>query len=555
MIEQFHFLRPGWLLLLLPLALLLWRLLRLRHGGAGWRGVVDPGLLPHLLAGDDRPLRDLGRGLPALAALLGIVALAGPTWERLPQPTFHDERALVIALDLSRSMDAADVRPSRLVRARHKVADLLAARRGGQSALVVYAGDAFAVTPLTDDVDTILALLPALETGLMPAQGTRGGRALAQARELLANAGVGSGDILLITDGLDDEAMPAIDELKSQTPGLRLSVLAIGTADGGPIPLARGGFLKDDDGAIVIATLEAAPLREAARRGGGVYAPLTADNRDVDAILALAGEPAAAAAGRRSDLSADLWRELGPGLLLLALPLAALAFRRGVLLLLPLALLIQPGDAEALDWASLWRNDDQRAAELFAAGRHDEAAAVFADPAWRAAARYRAGDYERALEELDPLRGDEALYNRGTTLARLGRYDEALEAYARLLERNPGHADGAHNKQAIEDWLRREQTPRQQGSQAEQSRESGSEPQDDDRQGPGQPGETGRMPQEAEPGEDMQAAVAEREEQLSEQAAKQWLRRIPDDPGGLLRRKFRHQYRQRGNLWEQEQGW
>ncbi len=170
-----------------------------------------------------------------MVATLAIVALAGPTWEKQQQAMYQQRSALVVALDLSRSMDATDIRPSRLARARHKIADILNLRNEGQSALVVYAADAFAVTPLTTDVKTILALLPDLETGLMPAQGTRADRALERALELFDNSAVAQGDVLLVTDGISDMELQRIEVLLEQNPGQRVSVLAIGTPDGGPI--------------------------------------------------------------------------------------------------------------------------------------------------------------------------------------------------------------------------------------------------------------------------------------------------------------------------------
>ena len=198
LIEQFHFLRPAWLLALLPLLVLLWHGFKNRSHGRSWQTVVDAKLLPHLL-GDKREegVRTLWLIL-GIAAGLAIFALAGPVWEKLPQPIFRQQSALVIALDLSRSMDAGDIRPSRLTRARLKIADILDLRDEGQTALVTYAADAFVVTPLTEDAETINALLPALTTEIMPTQGSNAASALGQSFELFDNAGVTRGDILLL---------------------------------------------------------------------------------------------------------------------------------------------------------------------------------------------------------------------------------------------------------------------------------------------------------------------------------------------------------------------
>ncbi|MDM8563018.1 VWA domain-containing protein, partial [Candidatus Marithioploca araucensis] len=180
-----------------------------------WKTVCDPQLLPHLLLDEEGKRRIWPIYALGIGGLLSILALAGPTWERLPQPAFRDQSALVIVLDLSRSMDATDIEPSRLVRARFKVADILKQRKEGQTALIVYAEDAFIVTPLTDDTETIASQLSVLNTSLMPSQGSRVDIALKKAGILLKQAGLKKGNVLLITDGVNEtRARKAIDKLK-----------------------------------------------------------------------------------------------------------------------------------------------------------------------------------------------------------------------------------------------------------------------------------------------------------------------------------------------------
>jgi len=608
MIEQFHFLRPGWLLLLIPLLAGLWLLFKSRYDSGNWRAVIDARLLPFVLSDGRVRRRDPMRWIFAAAALLAIVALAGPTWEKLPQPVYHKQTALVIALDLSRSMNTSDIKPSRLTRARHKIADVLDLRIEGQTALLVYAADAFAVTPLTSDIETIKTLLPAIDSEMMPAQGSRADRAVELAFELLNNGGVRSGDVLLISDGISDLELGRVGNLLAEKPGHRLSVLAIGTPEGGPIPLHDGGFLKDRDGAIVIAAMQEGNLRRVAQFGSGVYATISTDDIDINTLAYLMESSIDERAARLADRSADLWRELGPWLLLAILPIAALVFRRGLIWLLPLFVLVAPPDAHALDWQSWWQNEDQRAGRLFERGGHAAAAELFEQPEWRASARYKSGDYAAALETWQRLEGETALYNRANALAQLGRFEEALSAYGRLLRDNPEHEDARFNKRAIEALLEQQQQQQQGGAgdpqdgqqhseQQDSQQADGAQQNDDQQQAQNRPSESqsqqsgrdGRQAdgpaseaepesqtgagegepsatepaQLAEPGEsdpsqspDSEAqAVARLEEQMSEQAAEQWLRKIPDDPGGLLRRKFLYQYRKRGGVDEEAQSW
>ena len=383
----FHLLRPLWLLALAPLALLLWRLARRRLGGGRWTAVCDPALLPHLLleGGEARrrwPLAALG-----LAGLLAVIALAGPVWQRLPQPAFRDRSGLVIVLDLSPAMDAGDLKPSRLERARFKIADLLKARREGQTALVVFAGAPFTVTPLTTDIHTIDSQLGALGTDLMPSAGRRADLALDRAAALLHQGGLRQGDVLLLTAGADlKQAEPAARRLRQA--GYRLSVLGVGTPQGAPVPMPGGGFLQGAGGQIALSALAESDLQQLATAGGGIYRTLRSDDADLNALLALFHHRLPVASKDHSTMTLDTWREEGPWLLLPLLLLAPLAFRRGVLGLI-LLLLVLPAPARAFDWSGLWTRPDQLASRQLARGEGTPEAGVFRDPAWRAAALYR----------------------------------------------------------------------------------------------------------------------------------------------------------------------
>lgn len=605
--HSFHFLRPAWFLSLLPLALMLALAWRRRSASRSWQAVVDPHLLPHVLIGGG-PRRGV-RGMTALAlgAVLAVTALAGPAWDKLQQPVFRRESALVVLLDLSLSMDAADLQPSRLQMAKFKLRDILARRKEGDTALVVYAADPFVVSPLTNDVDTIVRQLPSLTTELMPAQGSRADRAIAKAQDLLQQAGAVHGDALLITDGVDNDAAPALRDAveKLSAAGYRLSVLGVGTAAGAPIPLADGGFLKDADGAIVLPKLDEDSLAKLAADGRGSYRRLAAGDSDTDDLLITFDT------GRQSQqaqqvegLKSDQWRDAGPWLLLPLLPLAALAFRRGYLLLLCVATLLpMPHSAHAFDWNDLWQRPDQRGAEALAENQPQQAAALFKDPQWRAAAQYRAGDYRAAIKDFEKQSGATADYNRGNALAHLGKYQEALNAYEDALKRDPDLWDAAYNRDLVKQWLRQQDASdndgqRRQGKQRQDGAQPGGQ---QERQQPGNKGnqaqEDGRRANAAQ-GKDQAAArnkmqdndnkgnnpAAQRQQADSQsprqqsgaadkdaqadhrdrqtavddaeapgegaqsqseadQANAQWLRRIPDDPGGLWRRKFLYQYK------------
>ncbi len=585
---NFHFLRPEWLIAV-PLVIAAAVLLARRRFGPGrWEHVVDAALIPYVLSGTRAQRRDLRWPLLALTGVLAVIALAGPAWQRIEQPVFRSEQSLVVALDLSRSMDAADVTPSRLARARLKVLELLERRASGQTALVVYSANAFTVTPLTSDIDTIAALVNSLDTNIMPSRGSYPVAAISKGRQLLEQAGVATGEVLLITDGgTSPAAERAARDLYSA--GYSLSVLGVGTADGAPIPRAAGGFVTDSRGRIAVPRLEEAGLKKLAAAGGGRYATMTPDGRDLDHLLA--GEVVARSA---SDLSqtTDQWHEEGPFLLLLVLPLAALAFRRGWLLVVVAALLPLSEPAEAALWEELWLNENQRAQKRLEEGAPNEAAALFEDPEWRAVARYRAGDYADSAA-LFAERGDiRSLYNLGNAMAMQGEFESAIDAYEQVLEMDPEHADASYNRDLLKSA--QEQQQRQEGEQQESSQTPGGDSQssdqpsdpnqqaDSDAQADGESDDSdpSARPEDESAEQDLEALAEELEraaqeaseqqatQQLSDaelaelrrlqaeqQAMEQWLRRIPNDPGGLLRRKFRYQYQRMGkdqdgnNLW------
>jgi len=461
-LHQFHFLRPAWLWLLLALPLLAWLASRGQGARAQLEKLVDPELLPHLLYGRAQR-HSVPPVLLALGWVLAVLAFAGPSWSRVPQPLYADRAAQVVAISLSQHMLARDVAPSRLDRARYKARDLLAANRGGLNALVAYAGEAFVVAPLTSDAHSLDDLLDALSPETMPVDGDNAAAAIARGAALIRDAKVGSGSLVLVTDEAGVSALQAARQARAD--GVRVSVLGVGTTKGGPVPLAEGGFLRDARGDVAMAGRDDAALAALAAAGGGRYVHMRADHADIDALQV---KPGMADAGRATGQASAQWEDRGPWLLLPLLPLLALAFRRGWLLLLPLVLLpLLPMRAEAGTWQDLWQRRDQQATRALRDGHPKQALALARDPALRGAAAYRAEDYEQAIDALQPLDTTDAQYNLGNALAKAGRYQEALAAYDRALALDPANADAAANRKAVEDWLRQQPPPQDQDQDAQ----------------------------------------------------------------------------------------
>jgi Ca-activated chloride channel family protein len=584
-LENFHFLRPGFLYCLIPAFLLVCLVLFIQSNRSTWTRAIDPALLPFLLDKDSSPKATYPVFGLLLLWSLGLIALAGPVWQQIPVPVQEREDALVIVADMSLSMYANDVAPNRAVRTQRKIIDVLNTRREeGQTALVVYAGDAHAVTPLTDDVETINNLVPSLQPNIMPIEGSRPATGIELAISLLENANMPQAQILLITDGINNNDIGAISNLLNGT-AHTLSVLGVGTEDGAPIPMAEGGFLRDSANAIVIPRLERGLLQELASSIGGRYADALLTDQDIEFLLnqSIFDENENLVDVEREF---DIWYESGPWLLLLALPLAALAFRRGWVLGLFLSFMFAP-DRAAYAWElrDLWVSKDTQGTEAFAGEDYSEAATLFRDDAWRASANYKAGNYETALADLSLLEDVESLYNRGNALARLNRYPEAIAAYDQVLALLPDHEDAAYNKELLENIMEEQEKQQQQqqqqdGENQDQQQQEGEQQQDQQQEQQNQDqqdqSEQDQQQQEDQQNQDEQQSEQESESEPQEQempepqegeepdseeeqAMQQWLRRIPDDPGELLRRKFQYQAARRRfeeiqnpNLTEQE---
>jgi Ca-activated chloride channel family protein len=616
--ESFHFQQPEWFWVLIPVLMLLWLLRPSGEQSSAWHKACDARLLPYLLDKTANSHFYLPLWLLAGGGLLAVIALADPVWEQQEQPVFRNEAARVIVLDLSNSMLSPDLKPSRLVRARYKVADILKQNLDGQTGLVVFAGDAFTVSPLTHDVDTIQALLSPLEPALMPAQGSRVDLGLQHAADLMQQAGIQRGDILLITDGVDGQrASDAARQVSGD--GYRVSVLGVGTDEGAPIPTGRGGFLRNQQGEIVVPALDQALLRKLAAAGGGSYTPISSSDNDIDYLLSRMS-PQPGEGSQETGMNTTVWLSNGPWLAVLLLPLAALAFRRGWLLVLVILVggtVSAPQPALALGWDDLWLRADQQAARALQAGEPEQAAQLARDPALRGTAEYKAGNFDAALDAFAAQADVDAEYNQGNALAQLQRYEDAIAAYERALEKQPEMADALHNKAEVERLLQQQEQQKQQDQQqgesgenedqqqGQQDQDAGGEQQESQNEAGEQGEQDGSDTQQAdassagEQQEDedeasaddpQQSAEAEAEaenmeddktseQQLTEQsentgekqataeaepldseeqrAAEQWLRRIPDDPGGLLRRKFLYQYKQRAgrSTGSGEQAW
>ena len=569
-IQDFHFLRPAWLVAIIPAIIFVVAMWRVNSNITAWDKAIDKNLLPFLLDRSKNAAQRTPLLLLLLAWIVSTVAMAGPVWEQLPQPVQKREDAIVIVMDLSLSMFAPDHNPSRLDLAKRKLRDILALREEGQTALVVYAGDAHTVTPLTDDVVTIDALVPSLSPNIMPLFGSDPIPAIDMAISLLDDVESTDGRILLMTDGISGFDQEQLITEQVQDTNYELLVLGIGTEEGAPIRTSDGSFLTDETGAMVIPTLNKNVLQSLANRVNGRYHDIQLSDADLAYLLTenplLNDEELT-----EVEEEFDVWNEAGPFLLLLVLPLCALSFRRGWLFtaaaIIVINFSIPAKQAVAFEWRDLWKTKDQQAAEAYANENHELVAGLFEEAGWRGAANYRAKNYENAVASFSTSDTPDGHYNRGNALALAGNLPEAIAAYDIAIARDPEHSDAIFNKEVVERLLEEqesEQGENQEGenqeNQSEQNSQSESQEQNQNSENQDQESQEGNeeqqqneqqneAPEEQESSESNSEqntpSESSNEEFEDQQALEQWLRRIEDDPGELLRRKFRYQYRQR----------
>ncbi|MFC6299798.1 VWA domain-containing protein [Pseudomonas sp. CCM 7893] len=566
-----HWFRPWWLLLLPLFGWLLWHLWHRQKRAGRWQMILPPAFHAALLSGGNGRESKSPWVILGLAWLLGVLALLGPSWQRVEQNSQKPADPLVVLLELTPEMLATDSPPNRLEQARRKLYDLLQARSDSQTAIVVYAGSAHTLVPLSDDLATSRNLLEALRPSIMPEAGHRADLAVEKALSLLKHGGLGQGRLLLIGSSLSKQERQGIRLLLGdQAPSL--SILGIGSREGTPVTQESGEFLKDDQGAILVPRLDSPTLKAFASEMGGRYRQARLDDKDLRGLGLLDGPQSLRNDGQR--LKLDTWADQGYWLLLPLLLLAACAGRRGWLFCLPLLLLVAPQPSYAFNFQDLWLRPDQQGQYLLKQKRPSEAAERFENPQWQGVALYEAGNYAEAAKRFAEGSDAYSHYNRGNALARAGELEAAIDAYEQALEAQPDLQPALKNKALIESLLQETPEPEpakppkkedDETTQPGQTAQPGTRGQtapggEQTPQGQGQPGtaetQTGATPHAggnevpgSELGDEQTTTPPLRPADASldgehRQALEQWLRQIPDNPGELLRRKFWYEQQQ-----------
>jgi len=473
--ETLHFLRPIWLWGLIVVAFIGWRLWRQKIQDGGWNQLIAAPFKPVLLTQQT----EQKTALPLIGLLIiwviTLIALSGPTWQKVEVPAEKNRQASVILFDLSLSMLADDIKPNRLSRARFQLIDLLKSHPEQQFGLVVYAGSAHTITPISEDPQTLINLTPSLSPIIMPRMGANVMAGLKQAQQLLEGAHITQGHIIWITDSVEPTEINPIQQFIT-TQKLSLSVVTLGTESGAPIPVPNFGLLKQDNGQLVLAKLPFSDFQRLAEDANIALHPLTQQPLDTSELLPapfIQNQPTSPP-DQQTDKTLSSWLDQGIYLIWLLLPLVALSFRKGwafshfSLALLPLLLIGQAypvngysaekqPEAHSVSLLDVLKSNDQQGYESWQQKNYEAAANQFESPLWKGASYYRLQKYAEAIEQFKRDESAEAQFNLGNAHAQLGHFQQALDAYQKALDLRPDWQAAQQNRKLIEQLLKQQQ--------------------------------------------------------------------------------------------------
>jgi Ca-activated chloride channel family protein len=528
---HFHFLRPWWLVMVIPFSWVFVYLWKAQSPTEKWRKIIAPHLMKAMLVRQGRSSWFNPISVSVLSLIFGTLAMAGPTWKQQPSPFSEDIAALIIMLDVSNSMQQKDIQPSRLERAKQKVQDLLALRQGGRVGLIVYSGTAHSVIPLTNDPDVINNFLNAIESKMMPRKGKFPEKALPIAEEMLRDSPI-PGTILMIGDGISPRTEEAFDQYFSENND-QLLLLGIGKVQS----------LDPEDENFSI-PLESVALEKLASNNNGYYLSLTQNKDDVKKLnRRIKNYFVIVDDGSRPWVDAGyyflypmalvtlLWFRVGWTLQWCL----ALVFVSGIILAPPAVAEDETNESfpvyEALTsrFISLWLTPDQQGRYHLKRLEYKAAAASFENITWRGIAYYRDENFKAAVEMFSRVETIEGYFNLANSQAHGRAYPAAVKSYDKVLAINPTNESALKNRARLQSII--DEINLLSASQRAEESDSSKELGDDE-------------PQTADGAEredfkerELEQLTAE-EVLLDDQINDLWMRQVQKDPSRFLSVKF-----------------
>lgn len=432
--QDFHFLRPYWLLALVIPVLLFGMIMGKTYVQSAWSKVCDKNLLDFLLVkGSGQKGNYLKYSMP-FSALFLVIALAGPTWMKKDNPALSMDNPVMILLNMSGEMWNKDVSPNRISRAKYVVKDLTSTLKNTESGLIVYSREPFVITPLTEDGAIIDNLLPALEMNIMPQDGDRLDRAVDLATERMKNVGFSNGNIIVLTSNIGERFDKVLESAAKAS---------------------HEGF---DVNIINMNSVENDKLKMVANKGNGVYLKY---NQSLSSLINKINDITMKEIKQSQNMQ-TVWTDSGWYFLWFPLILLLGYFRRGLIFLFILGMFEAYSNTASANW---FLNNNQQGLKNFEKQNYDVAADKFTDQRWKGAALYKKGDYAAAYESFSKKDDAVALYNQGNALAKMGKIDEAIKKYEEALQKKQKFPDAKFNLE----YLKKQKQQKQQKQQSQQN--------------------------------------------------------------------------------------
>ncbi len=491
-----QFLRPYWLLALLPTAFLLWKIWQVKQKQGSWHQIIAPQFRALLLGdssnGQPRSRHTLALSGLTLIWLLAIIALAGPSTQTVEMPAQKNQQGTVIILDLSLSMLADDVPPSRIERAKYKITDLLTQHPELSVGLIGYANSAHTISPISEDNQTLLSLLPALNPVVMPSYGSNPILGFKKADALFKGSHINHGHIIWITDDIEPYQVPQIKQWIQQH-DYSVSILTVGTPAGGAVHIPNYGLLKDEAGNLILPPLPLERFNAFAQLDHVRLSHLTPQEHTLSALMPpISNQVARQQSNTESPLQLPL--DQGVYLLILLLPLVALLFRRGWVLnlsaiSLPLTGWLCAGllsiaafnpsasyaNTSLPSLAEAFKSPDQQGYQAWKDNNLELAESLFENTQWRASMLYKQGKYQEAAQLFRQDNSATGYYNLGNALAKSGELNAAKEAYEKALAQQPDFQKAQKNLTLINQLLAKQKEEEQKKESSKKDQNSPSE--------------------------------------------------------------------------------
>lgn len=575
-LKEFHFAHPLylWLLLCIPVVLFL---VLFFHSSRSLKSslekFIDPHLIPYLLIEDSGKKKRLWIHLLfwSIVWFFLTLAIAGPRWSFREVETFSKDQSLVIALDLSESMNAEDIRPSRLTLAKQKIEDILSNSQGIKIGLIAFAADAHMLAPLTEDKKTIRHLLPSIQTDLVYIQGSKLTPVLSMASVMLENEPGNNKALLIISDGgiEDSSAMLGLKKLKEK--GITIHTMGVGTVEGAPLKDRQGNRIKKGN-VPTLTKLEKNKLKEISQVGQGLYLEARyAGQEEMEIVKEIEKKGETQQELHRTS---RFWDERFYLFVFPVLPVFLWWFRQGSLFVL----LFFCFPLKAGTFNDYLLNAEEKGKELFYQERYAEAAECFEDPYKKGVACYKNGQFDEAEKMFKECTKKDtacsATYNLGNSLAQQQKYKEAIKAYEDVLEQWPNHLQAKENLEIVKKMLKEQQKqekkeknsdssedqekqkdneenknqenskkskdqPEQKDNEKEQNQENSEKEEEKEEEDQKPATEEKEMDSEKkEKQKEEEKASAKPQKSEEEEEADQWLNGIQSDPKNFLKNKF-----------------